>query len=225
MLFGSTKKRGMNTMALFKKKKGSLATRKLNDEPLAGATLQPPFMLLLFGLLEMLWGLVCIRTQIDTSNAAFYKGIHDSAVVGSSPATLHLMALTIAVSVEIIVLYLAWPISVIWHQLEHGHFYTTPGQHKSVFSAAKEVSKHLTMRQLLGIVAFVGNVLGDIRFANITTHDFVSVFLYALFLTACSTLVTLDGAQRFWGGIKAWKEFRHEFRARTGGATKPRSGP
>lgn len=58
------------------------------------------------------------------------------------------MAFVIAFSVQLFMLANAWPISVIWQRMRQAHLlHQGPGGRASIFSAAKEVSMHLTLRQ------------------------------------------------------------------------------
>lgn len=209
---------------LRKKVGGGNQTSKLDDAPNDGATLQPPLLMIVFGLGEIFWGGFTNYKQITTSMTAFGGSIAHSLVPGADRGAAASMSLIIAVGVQILTLIAAWPISVVWHQLSSGHFYTTPGGKKEIHSAKREVSHHRSMRQGLGYLALIGNVLGDIMFGYQTTTDYVSLFFFSVIMTASSTIVALDGFQRIWGGFKAWREFSREFKSRTqpaGSSSKP----
>jgi hypothetical protein len=200
------------------KKAGAKQTTKLDNAPDDGASLQPPLMMVLFALAEIGWGGFTNYKQISTSMTAFGGSIALHLVKGADPGSATSMALVIAVSVQILTLVAAWPVSVVWHQLLSGHFYTTPGGKHEMHSSKREVSQHHTMREGLGYLALIGNVLGDVLFAHQTTTDYVSSFFFSVLMTASSTIILLDGFQRLWGGVKSWKEFSREFKAR---AAKP----
>jgi len=62
--------------------------------------------------------------------------------------------------------------------------------------------------QWLGIIAFAADVLGDVRYAMLMTGDVFGTTLWAIFLSAGSTLLLLNGVQRMWGAFHEWGTYR-----------------
>jgi hypothetical protein len=189
-------------------------TRTLDDldnDALEGAAESPPLLLFLFGLAEILWGLCTILIQIVTSALSFFSTTQEQAVrlykipdVFAMNDKLAIIALVIAGAVEIIVLMGAMPMSGIWRRFRHIQLTKVNTLH-----AGRDVLRHLRFRHYLILVAFIGNVIGDVRFATLFTRDYVVVGLWVVMLTASSTLVFFDGWQRLWGALQAWKDYQH----------------
>lgn len=186
------------------------------DGPLAGSTLVPPFALLALGAIEIGWGIYTNFEQVSTSTLAFLGLMAGQAVLGADKSAHHMLALmpqfqgmsfTIAFGVQIFMVSNAQPISAIYQRLRIIHY-----KH-NLASAAREVSSHLTLRQYIAIAAFVGDVVGDILYSTSLTGAWFPILMWAVFLSASSTIILLDGLQRFWGGIRLWIDFKAHYMA------------
>jgi len=183
-------------------------TIRLNDEH-AGATLVPPWLLFSLGGLEVIWGIGMNCVQVYTSVSAFFAILqgetmntlllhHETPIETITSAVrlapIHsLIALVISVSIQIAVLMVSQRISAVWQRMR---------EHAGMRGAAIEVISHLTFLQVYGLIGFVANVIGDVTFITLYTHNLVVLFLWCIFLTGSSTIVLLDGAQRLWGGFQ-----------------------
>lgn len=196
-------------------------TEPISEEPMEGASLQPPVLMIIIGVIEIGWSIFCNFQQVSTSTEAFYVSIASAATLGTDRSAahlltmqpqLHMMALVIAFSIQIFMVSNAQPISVVWHRLRSIHVAENSGK-QNIISAARDVSMHLSLRQWIALAAFAGDVIGDIRYGMLTTGDGFSIFFWTVFLSASSTILLLDGAQRIWGAIQAWRLFQAAYHA------------
>lgn len=208
MSANQTSKRGASSTSPPKNAAVAMTTVRLNDEH-AGATLLPPWLLFSLGGLEILWGIAMNCVQVYTSVSTFFAILqgetmsmllqqHETTVEIITSAVklapIHsLIALVISVSIQIAVLMVSQRISAVWQRMR---------EHSGMRGAAIEVVSHLTFLQVYGLIGFVANVIGDVTFITLYTHNLVMLFLWCIFLTGSSTIVLLDGAQRLWGGFQ-----------------------
>jgi len=208
MVSDQTSKRKASSTSSTNKPVFALTTVRLDDEQ-RGATLLPPWMLFSLGGLEILWGIAMNCVQVYTSISAFFAILqgetmsvllqqHETTVQIITSAVrlapIHsLIALVISVSIQIAVLMVSQRISAVWQRMR---------EHSGMRGAAVEVVSHLTFLQVYGLIGFIANVIGDVTFITLYTHNLVVLFLWCIFLTGSSTIVLLDGAQRLWGGFQ-----------------------
>jgi hypothetical protein len=205
-------------------------TKLEEDESLHGISWSPPILNALVGAAFVGMGVFCNIQQISTSTNAFFASMQSLAATGHFNCTSHdiqvcvglaqhwtqnqltqlnpklyAMALTLAMTIQCFMVSQGIPISRVYHQMK---VRDTGTQMARTFSAARETAAHLSLWQWLALIAFTADVIGDVRFALITTNDVLTVVFWALFLSAGSTLLLLNGVQRLWGAFHQWSVYR-----------------
>lgn len=185
-------------------------TEDLEDEALGAAPESPPWMMLIIGAIELGAGIYTNFMQVSTSSQAWLSSMLGSSAVQnltvqqllSMQPKVSAMALLIALIVQIIVVSQSQPMSSVWRRIR-----TIQMAHINVVHATAHAVTHLTLWQWLAWICFIGDVVGDVRYITLFTKDPLSVFFWIVVLSAGSTLVMLDGAQRLWGGVQAWRDY------------------
>ena len=185
-------------------------TENLEDEALGAAPESPPLMMLLIGVVELGAGIYTNYMQVSTSSQAWLSSMEGASAVQNMTVQQLLswqpkmgaMAMLIALIVQVIVVAQSQPMSSVWRRIR-----TIQMSHINVVHATKHAITHLTLWQWLAWICFIGDVVGDVRYITLFTKDPMSVFFWIIVLSAGSTLVLLDGAQRLWGGVQAWRDY------------------